>query len=727
MNTHIVATNHEDYKGESSFSVEFDAIKSEARWVTWCNDKKPMNPHTNHGASVSDPSTWGTINEASKKLSTYTEGDDCGFGFVFFEGDSIIGIDLDGVIDPNDCSKTEDWIQEIIDLDETLIELSPSGTGLHIYCIGDHELVVTHNPNSPSGTKRQGIEVYDSKRYFRCTFEHPAGLEINKSITSAPQTMEIIKCKIAEWSGSKRENASRELNEYEGRVSRFEIEDALKYIDSDLEYPYWRDIGFALHHHFEGDDTGFDIFNEWSSEGAKYDPDDVEMIWKSADKSSPQHPVTIGTLLKRAYEGGWDGCKDPEPRIERVQQILAANPMQINIPEVDHTSAEAPQELEDSSPNVDYDGAASVTMVCCALTTHQDWAGRLRHNVFTNELEIDGRPVIDADVIEALMWCEVAFKSASKAKVQDGFEMACRATPYDPVVEYLDGLEWDGVKRLDSWLTRYCGAEANLYTAAVGAKWLIGAVARQYRPGAKVDEMLVLEGKQGVGKSRALAALAIKPKWFLDTMPQIGSKDAMQALQGRMIVEVAELAAIRRSSRETLKQFLSTTEDKYRPPYGRIPITQPRRVVFAGTTNDFEYLPDSTGNRRFWPVEVSNIDVEGLNRDRDQLWAEAVAAYRTGKVWHLTREEEQLAAHEQEKRRASSPWEADIARFLEGETETCVKAILDEFPDLRAPMTGGKNGKQVAEMLRLLGWKQGGQIGSRKSNYRGQRKWVRAD
>jgi putative DNA primase/helicase len=211
-----------------------------------------------------------------------------------------------------------------------------------------------------------------------------------------------------------------------------------------------------------------------------------------------------------------------------------------------------------------------------------------------------------------------------------------RLTPSHPVRNYLNGLRWDGQHRIDSWLTRYMGVAQSHYSNAVGSKWLISAVARVMRPGSKVDTALVLEGKQGIGKSRALRILG--GDWFTDNLGDLREKDTLLQLAGKWIVELGELDAISRHESTQVKAFLSRQEDVYRVPFGRVSESFPRQCVFAGTTNSDTHLKDETGNRRWWPVRCQKIDLAALAQDRDQLWAEAFAMFKEGKNWYLDSE-----------------------------------------------------------------------------------------
>jgi putative DNA primase/helicase len=204
----------------------------------------------------------------------------------------------------------------------------------------------------------------------------------------------------------------------------------------------------------------------------------------------------------------------------------------------------------------------------------------------------------------------------------------------------------------------------------MGSLWLISAVARIYRPGVKADHMLILEGEQGARKSTALKILAGE-EWFTDELPDLGSKDAAIHMQGVWIVEIAELDAIGRAEVSRIKAFLTRTTDRFRPPYGRHTVEIKRQCVFAGTVNPDTYLRDETGNRRFWPIRCGDIDVEGLARDRDQLWAEAVSRFKSGAIWWLEDKDLLKAARdEQDKRYQSDAWDGLIDRWLTHEVKS---------------------------------------------------------
>ena len=206
--------------------------------------------------------------------------------------------------------------------------------------------------------------------------------------------------------------------------------------------------------------------------------------------------------------------------------------------------------------------------------------------------------------------------------------------------------------------------------------WLISAVARVYAPGCKVDHMLVLEGPQGIGKSRALRILA-GDEYFCDSMPDIHSKDASLQTFGAWVIEWAELDAMNRAEATAVKDFITRQFEELRLPYGKRTVKVPRQCVFAGTTNTDGYLKDETGNRRFWPVVCGKIDCNRLAEDRDQIWAEAVARYKGGERWWPEGADliADLAA-EQSARVEVDPWQSEIDSYVVGRGSVRAEDIL---------------------------------------------------
>lgn len=350
----------------------------------------------------------------------------------------------------------------------------------------------------------------------------------------------------------------------------------------------------------------------------------------------------------------------------------------------------------------------NVEGVALYIENHRLLRGRLAFNAFTQSVELDGNELADHHVAEFRRIMHKDGFRAKKSDVADEMLAEARRRTHDPLTDYLQGLKWDGVPRLDTWLYEYLGTPQTEYARAVGRKFLIGAVARALRPGCKMDTMLVLEGEQGTGKSTALRYL-FGDRFFIDHLPDFQSKDSFQQLQGAWCVEVAELSAVSKADIADVKQFLSRLVDKFRPPFGRLPISIPRRTVFGGSVNPEEgagYLRDPTGARRFWPVATENIHLPELLEDRDQLWAEAVVAYGAGESWHLTDPGVIAAAQEEQAaRRDVDPWETPIQEYLlAGGDTVAIEEVLSNALKIPVDRHDSKVQRRVGACLRALGW-----------------------
>jgi predicted P-loop ATPase len=250
-----------------------------------------------------------------------------------------------------------------------------------------------------------------------------------------------------------------------------------------------------------------------------------------------------------------------------------------------------------------------------------------------------------------------------KEVVQDVMVGMAIQNKHNSLQEHLAGLQWDGVARLDTWLSEYMGAKDDEYTRFVGAAWLISAMARAYVPGCQVDHTLVLESQQGTGKSSAFQILG--RDWYLGSLPRIEDKDARHILVASWICEIQELAAFRGVESQKIKAFLTDRTDKYRPAYARFFVARPRGCVFAASTNEGDYIQDTTGARRFWPVKVGTVRRAELERDRDALLAEARDAYHAGRQWHSlpSANISHKITEQQEERQAIHPWEDAVISF----------------------------------------------------------------
>lgn len=295
----------------------------------------------------------------------------------------------------------------------------------------------------------------------------------------------------------------------------------------------------------------------------------------------------------------------------------------------------------------------------------------------------------------------------NEKKVRAAVTVVARDRTIHPVREYLSKLTWDGTPRMTSWLSAYFGVEDSPYVQNVGKWWLISAVARVMKPGCKVDHTLVFEGAQGIAKSSALHVLG--GEWFSDgDLGDLRSKEAPLALQGVWLIELAEGEIFNRASHRALKAFTTKRFDDIVPKYSNLRRRLQRQCAFALTTNDdADYLNDSTGNRRFWPIFCTRVDLDGLKAVRDQLWAEALSEYNTKAVWWpRTNEEKALCEAEQAARRVHDPWEAVIKEKVKTQAKVSITYVLTDILALPVDKQGRREQLRAADCLRGLGWVQ---------------------
>jgi hypothetical protein len=409
--------------------------------------------------------------------------------------------------------------------------------------------------------------------------------------------------------------------------------------------------------------------------------------------------ATVLALTERENEKRFrPPIEDPERIVRSLMRHAPAEPYYAGHEEVDAEADELgwDERLVRKPPKADGSPGALAPIaanVATVIRSHPEWRGTVAWDERAGAIRFAGEPPfavderrrtidgsdragsawIDSDESRVAAWCaRSAGLLVGDSVARAGVRLAAESCGYDPMRDYFEALVWDRVPRLTTWLETYAHATGpETLRRGVGRMWLISAVARTYRPGCQADYMLVLEGRQGAGKSSLLRALAPDPSVFQDTPLDLGSKDALQALRGLLIVEMAELKSVRGAhSIETVKAFLTSRTDRYRDSYGRTVEAWPRRCVFAGSVNPeagAAYLADQTGGRRFWPVPVGAVNVAALERDRDQLWAEAVAAYQDGEPWHPERGSDVERELE----------EAVAARTLYDENTTTVGLWLD--------------------------------------------------
>ena len=356
---------------------------------------------------------------------------------------------------------------------------------------------------------------------------------------------------------------------------------------------------------------------------------------------------------------------------------------------------------------------------------HHAIAGRVRLNSFTDAVEVDGRPVRDDDYttfqIELTNALGVEW---TVDQIVRTVGTTARRHSFDPIVDYFEALEpWDGTQRVAWWLSDYLGAEDRPLVQEYAKRFLVAVVARALVPGCQVDTVLVLQGKQGDGKSSAVRAIA-PCGLFSDTEADPGSKDFYQSLSGSLLVELAEVEKwnSRRDS-ATIKSVITSRVDRFRPPYGRNFVERPRRCVFVGTTNEVELLNDPTGSRRWLPVRTGvtgPFRLEALKETVPQLWAEALALFSAGEPWHLGAEWRAEQDAEAGEWAVEDPWLDPVRAWLIGRDSVTLLDVMAGI-GIEVKDANTRDGKRVGAVLRRLGFEP------RKVRGATSRVWMRGE
>lgn len=323
---------------------------------------------------------------------------------------------------------------------------------------------------------------------------------------------------------------------------------------------------------------------------------------------------------------------------------------------------------------------------------------------------VNGRYVTDEDLRAAWILADEKFKlDVGKERFFDWALDAASRNSFHPVKDYFDSLTWDGTPRLDTWLVNHCGAEDTPYVRAVGALIFMAVYKRVMEPGCKFDEMPIFENpKQGTNKSGLWQAIAIREDWYLGQMPLgADAKVIIERTRGKLVAEASELDGMKKSDVEAVKSMLDTQEDVARLAYDRVTARVKRSFIIGGTTNKENYLKDSTGNRRFWPIAVKDIDLAAVRENLDQLYAEAITRVRSGGSIRLPEELWASAGEEQEKRRLVNPFVEifeDVLGDLKGKVATSdLWRILDKG---NANHRSQQDNQNIADAMQELGFKK---------------------
>jgi predicted P-loop ATPase len=359
-----------------------------------------------------------------------------------------------------------------------------------------------------------------------------------------------------------------------------------------------------------------------------------------------------------------------------------------------------------------------------------------KYDIFHDRIVVKGHECgVNGDVLENLENVTLKVRQAVLTRFSfdpsatftfDALKLRCLDRVFDPIRDYLDGLRWDGKARLGNWLVQYCGADDTELNRAIGRKMLVAAVRRVRSPGCKFDYIVVLEGAQGVGKSSLLRLLAGEENFTDNEIIGLDKREQQEAIQGVWIYEVAELDGLHKSDVTKVKLFASKTVDSARPAYARSRVDRPRRGIFVATTNEDTYLRDTTGNRRFWPVQVGKINLDWVRQDRDQLWAEACELEASGEPLVIPEALWPHAAAQQQARMDLDPWEDAIVTKLSRmmvhntkldgsfvqaadtngrpEWRVATDYLLTDLLGLPKERQTNNHTKRLASIMRVLGW-----------------------
>ena len=607
-------------------------------------------------------------------------------------------IDYDVRNDPSGIGLAR--LQELLgDAFVTMPRVKTGGGGLHLYGqLPEPTKLRNAIPELP-GVEMKGV----GRQVLVPGSTHPSGkpyswdAEFRDPLCEAPYLPEALLEKY------RREPEEVHRGELVAELQPFQLEIALAKLRPEdyRDHDDWLALGMAAWAAVAGDPDGMRVFVKWSTSDPKYADHaaSIEGRWATWAPKPGEPAVTARSLFAQL----------PDTHGMYVHLIDA-------VPE-----PPPPHPVDDLDPGQDFDRiqkgpaagkpSGSERNVRLAL---RKLGAKLSRDTFAGLNLVEGvegcGPRLDDptfDRVVVLMERELGFQGPEK-KIERVMRDTCNAARFNPVRDYLDGCQakWDGTERIQGWLHAYAGAEDTHYVRACGALQLIAAVRRVRQPGCKKDEALIFESPQGKKKSSALRILARREEWFTDSL-NLGARaqEALEQLQGKWIVELAELKGLRRGDVERVKSFLSQQEDRARQAYDRFRTDQLRSCTFFGSTNDSRYLNDDTGGRRFWPVAIGEFDLVALERDVDQLWGEAAQREAEGTSLVLDPRLWADAAAQQERRRVADPWVEVLALALgEHDRGKVSPASLWEVLSMKPDRIGRVEGERLEAAMRQLGW-----------------------
>ena len=699
-----------------------------AYWVAWQAQgrtdgtsvtKVPYSPGAKRKAMANKPETWGTRGQAEVRAACLPKPH--GIGGVGLElgplpdGRHLCGIDLDSCRNP-DTGVIESWAQAIIDRLASYTEVSPSRTGVKIFCLhADAERAVLR---AALGTAPTGELKHGACWKRKTDVAHPPAIEVHLSNRFFAVTDQIL------------EGSTDELREMSAAVLL-----QIMRVDGPALV---RSVGSAV-----------------ASVGSPSEPGALAQTTAvrppGSDRSRSAIAFKVGAAARRrgaTYQAMCDEVRDNPDTAAWYAEKGTANDNRELRRVWDNTAPDAVTSVQHwllaCQRNEKGEPLGNIANAMIAMRRDEKlhhvfaYDEMLRGGLVVGPLPGDNpsdgkesRPIRDVDVSQVQEYLQLSgLPRLGKDTTHQAVDLRASERAFHPLRDYLNELKWDGTKRVRSWLIDYMGATDSPYVQGIGMLFLVCMVARGFEAGCKADYMLILEGPQGIRKSTACEVLA--GNWYSDDLPDLrsGGKDIAQHLNGKWLIEVGEMSAMTQADAAALKAFITRTVERYRPSYGRKEVVEPRQVVFVGTTNKTAYLRDETGGRRFWPVSVTWCDTDRLAADRNQLFAEAVALYREGQQWWPTEAFEAMHIKpQQEARYEADAWEGQIGAYLQVKVEDAAKpdgkaarlTVLDvarEALRFDIPKLGVAEQRRIAAAMERLGWGRAARGGN------GERFWT---
>lgn len=679
----------------------FTSIPAELRslhgWLVWRSEQtageaKPRKvPYyvdgvVRHGKQGGDADRrrLASFDEACAALLAH---DYAGLGFAMLGDWGLVGLDFDN------CVKDGRIAEPVaVAVAGTYSELSPSGTGVRAFVLG-----ILPDRKSRAVGDRFGFETFCTKGFLTITGQVTDVAELTWAgrLTRLNGTIPAL---FADRFGSTERAILVPGGPPVQGLSDAELRRLLSFHDPDAPYRgaslvdgAWISVGMALHHETRGGERGLDLWVEHSERGTKYPGRErLEYLYERFGDAGGGPPITANWLRMVAEARGGSAALDDSAFPVVVVESRRAEPKREGV-------CEFPGESGDELPAFDREksGAVKPTVSnAVAAVRRADVAGmRVGHDLFRDEVTVSEvgqdawRPMTDADLVRMRIQLErLGFKSVPKELARDAVVLVAAEHEYDSAQLWLSGLEgtWDGVPRVEGFFRDYFGAGGaqgargaggkegggEAYARAVSLYLWTALAGRVMDPGCQADMAPILEGGQGLRKTSAIAALVPDPQFFVEVDLELDETATARMLRGTLVGEIGELRGLHTKDQESIKKFISRRHEKWVPKYKEFSTTFARRLVFVGTTNRTDLLADETGNRRWLPLHVERADVEGIVRDRLQMWAEAVELWRGkggaggaegGVQW---RDAEALAPDAHRDYEMGDAWDGPVERWL---------------------------------------------------------------